>query len=130
MMSPYRLPSRAVLPGELVQADPDEIGNHANPVADHPYLGVVGVTPSNGHLADAQPAPRSQEENLRIEAKAVDDLFLEERTRPIPVEQLEPALRVVKLQPQTDTHQAIEDNATGLAKSGLVSLNTTSIEGA
>ena len=74
--------------------------------------------------------PRSQEENLRIEAKAVDGLFLEERPRPIPVEQLEPALRVVKLQPQTDAHQAIEQNATGLAKSGLVSLNITSIESA
>ena len=127
-MSPCHLPRRAVLPGELVQTNPDEIGDHAKAVADHPYLGVVGMTPSHGDLTDAQPAPRSQEENLRIEAKAVDGLFLEERTRPIPVEQLEPALRVVKLQPQTDAHQAIEQNATGLAKSGLVSLNLTSID--
>ena len=108
MMSPCHLPRRAVLPGELVQTNPDEIGDHAKAIADHPYLGIVGVTPSNGHLTDAQPAPRGQEENLRIEAKAVDGLFLEDRTRPIPVEQLEPALRVVKLQPETDAHQAIE----------------------
>ena len=88
------------------------------------------MTPSHGDLTDPQPAPLGQEQNLRIEAKAVDGLCLEEPTRPIPAKQLEPALRVVKLQPETDAHQTVEQNSTGLAKSGLVPLNITSIEGA
>ncbi len=118
------------LPARSFRRIRNEIPNHAKAIANHPHLGIVGVTPSNGHFTNTQAASRGEEENLRIEAKAVDGLFLEDRTRPSPMKQLEPTLRIVKLQPHTDAHHAVEHDSTDLAKPGLMPFDRASIDGA
>jgi len=94
-----------------VPADAGKIAEHHQTIAEHVNFCRRIVPPSNGNFRSSQAVTFREEKYFRIESEAFDALLLEDDSRRLPHERLEPALCIGEWQAGGDPHKTVEDHA-------------------
>ncbi|MGH9580934.1 MAG: hypothetical protein ACRD2R_08070, partial [Terriglobales bacterium] len=86
--------------------------------------------PADGDFDGREAMAPGQEEQLGIEAEALDALLLEDNSASLPAEGLEAALGIHEGQAEREAHQPVENDAGKFAEGGLVDRDEAAVEGA
>ena len=84
--------------------------------------------PAHRNFRSAQAVALGEEQNFGVEAKAFDALLLENPPRTLADENLEPALRVMKLQTGESAHKTIKDHPGEFAHARLAAEDERAVE--
>ena len=94
--------------------DPEQVPGHADGQAQaRVHAGAAAVRPADGHHGVPVAAPPDEVDDLDVEHDAGDHLASEDVARNLPVEALEPALRVLDRAHHPDGSQQVEGLAQG-----------------
>src|SRR6266446_3011527 len=115
---------------ERVPSDRKYIGEHLDAVAQHAHFRRSRVSPAHGNLHCAQSMVPRQVQQLGIKTEAFDALLLEDDAALFTAEHFEAALRIDKRQPQYDSNNLVENDASKFAERGFVHADQTAVHGA
>src|SRR5262245_50204709 len=87
------------------------------------------MAPANRYFTNLQSTSSGKEQDFRIEPESESGLLLKYVARPLQIEQLEAALRVLDVQSQQQANRPIKENSTDLTKSRLMLLDETAVHG-
>ena len=97
-------------------ADPDQVGDQADAVADRPDGGPLRVLDLDGNLGQGEAPPFDQVEQLHVEREALQRRRLEQRACDVGPEGLEAALGVPVLAEQQGVGGQVDEAAPDLAQ--------------
>lgn len=108
-----------VVAGQGIRADAEDVGEHAQAVAEGVEARAFAVRPDDRNFFDGETEAAGEEENFRIEAPALDALKREDALSSRAAEGFESTLRVGEIEAEKKAQGEIEDAPEELAVEGL-----------